>query len=148
MKSWEYCNFKIIKYLRQFVDKWLLLLQLPAISNAMNDEFSRAKKCNIITVYGPTIREDNRDLISFLETMIKKSTNCAPLRDVIQKTYLGGDIQDQNMENPRCKLEVYFDVLYKPTILFFIRLIFRKIISSDILINSIVFSQIHHDEPL
>ena len=116
--------------------------------NQQCHEFSRAKKCNIITVYGPTIREDNRDLISFLETMIKKSSNCAPLRDVIQKTYLGGDIQDQNMENPRCKLEVYLDVLYKPTILFFIRLIFRKIISSDILINSIVFSQIHHDEPL
>ncbi|XP_063674361.1 uncharacterized protein LOC134811457 [Bolinopsis microptera] len=71
------------------------------IINSISDK-EKAKECNIISVYGPTKEKDNNDLISFLETLIKKSTKCAPLRDVIKRSYLGGD-QDQNMEIPRCK---------------------------------------------
>ena len=65
---------------------------------------TRAKECNIISVYGPAIDADTSDLVKFLETLIRKSANCDPLKEVIERNYLGmtGDPNDL-VENPRCK---------------------------------------------
>jgi len=72
------------------------------IINSITDK-KMAKKCNIISVYGPTIDADNSDLVKFLDTLVKKSKTFQALQGVIERNYLGrtGDAQDS--ENPRCK---------------------------------------------
>ena len=66
--------------------------------------FGRAKEHNIISVYGPGINSDNRDLVIFLDTLLKKSRTFERLKEVIERNYLGrsGDVQEI-VESPRCK---------------------------------------------
>ena len=66
--------------------------------------FGRAKEHNIISVYGPDINSNNRDLVIFLDTLLKKSRTFERLKEVIERNYLGrsGDVQEI-AESPRCK---------------------------------------------
>ena len=87
--------------------RWLYIrvYNFLVVFNALNWwMLGRAKEHNIISVYGPGINSDNRDLVIFLDILLRKSKTFERLKEVIERNYLGrsGDVQEI-VESPRCK---------------------------------------------